>query len=468
MQKVLHTKAEILRASVQKNEGILEAVVGSTEVLDRAGDSIVQTGWKLATYKKTNPVVLWGHNVKEERPPIGKALKVWLSDKGKKAKLMFKVQFDLQDSFAAEIFRKVNDGFLNTVSVGFKPLEWEDLDKDDIFGGKRFLKQELLELSFVPVPANPQAVVALKGMKDKRVVPVKIEEMYAEKKVNEEITEKLAEKKDHVEEKGLHGEKPKKPKKPKKKPKKAIGKTKITEPKVLLDKTLTKEEFASLEVEAKKRGITVGVLLIEKEAKKKVISKSVIPFKDLDTVPDSEAWDGAGEVRRADTTDLRLISTWFDSSSPDIKSSYKLPHHKAMGHKAVWRGVAAAMAALLGARGGVDIPASDRRGVYNHLKRHYRQYDKPVPEFKAVENQVLAGFDEEIHALMLDREDRYAVRLIKKGIREQKKTRRDQRESGKNRIIRKYTTEELSMALKVVDLALSQVLKGSEKGGGKT
>ncbi len=444
MQKVLHTKAEILRKSVQKDEGVLNAVVGSTEVLDRAGDSINQAGWQLATYRKTNPVILWGHNVKEERPPIGKALKVWLADKGTKAeKLMFKVQFDLQDSFAAEIFRKVNDGFLNTVSVGFKPIEWEDLDKDDVFGGKRFLKQELLELSFVPVPANPQAVVALKEMKDKRFSPMELEEMYTKKEAKGKV-----EKKDDTEEDALHGEKPKKPKK---KPKKRKRSKK----------------------EPKKHIADVGKKVAKKVVKKKVekvtkVSKAVIPFKDLDTVPDSEAWDGAGEVRRSDTTDLKLMSTWFDSSNPDVKSSYKLPHHKAEGHKAVWRGVAAAMAALLGARGGVDIPASDRKGVYNHLRKHYRQYDKPVPEFKAVEDQVLAGFDEEIHALMLDREDRYAVRLIKKGIREQKKTRRDQKESGENRITRKYTDEELSMALKVVDLALSQVLKGSEDGGGKT
>ena len=49
----------------------------------------------------------------------------------------------------------------------------------------------------------------------------------------------------------------------------------------------------------------------------------------------------------------------------------------------VWRGVAAAMGALLGGRGGVDIPDGDREAVYNHLAKHYAQFDKEVPEFKS-------------------------------------------------------------------------------------
>ena len=52
--------------------------------------------------------------------------------------------------------------------------------------------------------------------------------------------------------------------------------------------------------------------------------------------------------------------------------------------KTVWRGVAAAMAALKGARGGVDISSADRRGVYNHLARHYREFDEEPPEFDRI------------------------------------------------------------------------------------
>ena len=81
-------------------------------------------------------------------------------------------------------------------------------------------------------------------------------------------------------------------------------------------------------------------------------------------------------AKKAEVDHLKKMCTWFNSEKPDLKSSYKLPHHKAEGHKAVWRGVAASMAALLGARGGVKIPEEDRKGVYNHLKKHYKQFDK--------------------------------------------------------------------------------------------
>jgi DNA repair exonuclease SbcCD ATPase subunit len=41
------------------------------------------------------------------------------------------------------------------------------------------------------------------------------------------------------------------------------------------------------------------------------------------------------------------------------------------------------MAALNGARGGVDIPEDDRQSVYNHLKRHYSDIDEDPPELKS-------------------------------------------------------------------------------------
>lgn len=40
------------------------------------------------------------------------------------------------------------------------------------------------------------------------------------------------------------------------------------------------------------------------------------------------------------------------------------------------------MNALLGGRGGVDIPADEREAVYRHLVGHYKQFDKEPPDFK--------------------------------------------------------------------------------------
>lgn len=114
--------------------------------------------------------------------------------------------------------------------------------------------------------------------------------------------------------------------------------------------------------------------------------KRVIPFSvhgDGPKAPEDSPWNGPAEIRQAEVSDLRIMSTWFDAENADVKGSYKLPHHRAAGqHPVVWRGVRAAMAALFGARGGVNVPAGDRRGIYNHLARHYRQFDREPPEFR--------------------------------------------------------------------------------------
>ena len=105
------------------------------------------------------------------------------------------------------------------------------------------------------------------------------------------------------------------------------------------------------------------------------------------------AWDGPGEVARCEETRaaLRRMHAWVDDEADaETKRAYKLPHHLAEG-EVVWRGVAAAMSRLLQA--GTQIPDGDRRGVYNHLARHYEQFDKTPPEFRTAEE--LAGLDEE-------------------------------------------------------------------------
>jgi len=52
--------------------------------------------------------------------------------------------------------------FLNAVSVGFIPLRWENGDEKSTFQ-RRYIEQELLEVSAVGIPANPNALqLALK------------------------------------------------------------------------------------------------------------------------------------------------------------------------------------------------------------------------------------------------------------------------------------------------------------------
>jgi hypothetical protein len=115
--------------------------------------------------------------------------------------------------------------------------------------------------------------------------------------------------------------------------------------------------------------------------------KKVIPYKKTPVADVGALWDGPAEVAAAEVSDLKIMCAWVDADNADIKTGYKLPHHKASGdHVLVWRGVAAAMGALLGSRGGVDIPDSEARGVYDHLAKHYTDdFDKEPPDWKLVD-----------------------------------------------------------------------------------
>lgn len=128
------------------------------------------------------------------------------------------------------------------------------------------------------------------------------------------------------------------------------------------------------------------------------VDKGVIPHKEYPTAPEGTPWNGPKEVTAADVKDLKIMCAWFDSENPDVKASYKLPHHRQADKHVVWNGVRAAMAALLGARGGVKIPEGDRKGVYNHLVKEYKRFDKEPPEFKDYTEEELRELFPEEHS----------------------------------------------------------------------
>jgi phage head maturation protease len=75
-------------------------------------------------------------------------------------------------------------GFLNTVSVGFIPLRWEDAaeSSSSSFSSssstpfrRKYLAQELLEVSAVAIPANPSALAL--GLKSGAVEKADLREL---------------------------------------------------------------------------------------------------------------------------------------------------------------------------------------------------------------------------------------------------------------------------------------------------
>ena len=162
------------------NTQITMSFVASTSAEDRYGDVIAQDGWDLTAYN-ANPIILFNHDA--SAMPIGRG-DVDVID----GKLLIDVTFDMEDPHAAEIGRKCQAGFLNSVSVGFNAIEAVERSnlpeghqyKSD--NGLYFNKAELLEVSVVTIPANPEAnsIAAKKFGLDSRQVAKHILEILEE------------------------------------------------------------------------------------------------------------------------------------------------------------------------------------------------------------------------------------------------------------------------------------------------
>lgn len=134
------------KSSSDEDAGSFKSVV-STSDQDRQGEKVNQNGWDL-TFYKGNPVVLWAHDYASL--PIGVCTSIGLVD----GKLVAEGKWAPADAnpFAQQVRRLYDLGMVRATSVGFIPKEWDEKDSSSI------TKQELLEFSFVPVPANPMAL----------------------------------------------------------------------------------------------------------------------------------------------------------------------------------------------------------------------------------------------------------------------------------------------------------------------
>lgn len=145
LTKFFKTKA----ASIDESKFTATFVI-SDESVDRQGEIIKQDGWDFKNYL-ANPVVLFGHDSYDL--PIGKTIDIKVEDGKTLATIEFAAA--IYDK-AATVFNMVKAGILNTVSVGF--INKEYLDGED-YDNYVLTKNELLEISIVPVPANPNAIV---------------------------------------------------------------------------------------------------------------------------------------------------------------------------------------------------------------------------------------------------------------------------------------------------------------------
>ncbi len=284
--RVMVFPLQIKSASDQAFEGW-----ASTPAVDREGEVILPEALaaSLQQYME-NPIVTYAHDWLN---PIGRTVEARASDAG----LWVRIQLG-RTARAREVWQLVEDRILRSLSIGFNADPADGFERDGIWYWRRI---ELLEISIVPIPANPQA-------------------------------------------------------------------------RITISRQLGLEPSAPLH--AKSRG------------PERV--RGVTPYAGLPLAPEDTPWQWDVRAQNAvlgdppDWDRYRRAHFWYDPLRPQSKASYKLPFAKIIDGElhAVWRGVAAAMAALLGARGGVDIPPQDRRAVYEHICRYYERFGKQPPQFR--------------------------------------------------------------------------------------
>lgn len=133
----------------------VEAVI-STGNIARDQMIIDPDGWDFTNYRR-NPVVLWGHD--DGAMPVARTVGEITKTS---TELIATAEFDKEDPEAARIFGKIQRGFVNSTSVRWLPkrteiraIQTEHGERDTLV----FVEQELLEWSFVSIPADPGAMI---------------------------------------------------------------------------------------------------------------------------------------------------------------------------------------------------------------------------------------------------------------------------------------------------------------------
>jgi HK97 family phage prohead protease len=157
-------------------------VLASTSAIDRQGDSIDQQGWDLSNFK-LNPVMPWAHDYSEL--PVAKVTNIEVTKLGLEAEFEFAPAEG--NPKAQQIKVLYDEGYLNAVSVGFIPKDRK---------GNVILKAELLEISFVPVPANQEALrLTMKAIDDNPMLTdeyrAQLKTMFADFEKKGEIADEL-------------------------------------------------------------------------------------------------------------------------------------------------------------------------------------------------------------------------------------------------------------------------------------
>ncbi len=318
--------------------------IASKEIVDRDGDIVRVKGIDLTNYKK-NPIVMSVHSW--NKLPIGKTVK---TEKTADSLLMSLSFSELTDGQNAKTL--IDEGILNAVSIGFS------------------------------VKRGDKSVYYNSKLADRWGLRVDSIKTFEDLKNDDPVFYSLHEKDLKVADKVFYNTE--------------LFEVSLVPIPANQDALLVSASKGVSSVYVKS-AVDNNFMLVDIEQ-----IKSVVPFSSpgIASEPDSESgwsapeaigklkqWassDGSGNKDKISWKKFKNGFTWFDSSKINNLGSYKLPHHSIENDKfsTLWSGVHTAMGSLLGSRGGVAIPEADRKGVYNHLSKHYKQFNKIVPTFK--------------------------------------------------------------------------------------
>ena len=135
--------------------------LASDETPDSYGDIVRVEGWELKRYKK-NPIVLFNH---QSSVPVGHSPKTFIDEERNALLTRIKLADEGTSDFIDTLYKLMKQRIVRAVSVGFRPTKDVEIirDKEGFFMGLEFNGQELLEISVVSVPANPNSLALAKS-----------------------------------------------------------------------------------------------------------------------------------------------------------------------------------------------------------------------------------------------------------------------------------------------------------------
>jgi hypothetical protein len=321
--------------------------IASTAALDRDKEVLLPKGVITENFLK-NPVMLFIHNYKQV--PVGKVTKIDVT----KEAVSFEFEFAETD-IAKEIKSLYDDGFMSAFSVGLYPqksfwvdenspqkfeVEYPDGTKDTIDLGsyketphRIVTSWELLEISPVPVPSNPEALL----LRTKEDILRKCVESNMSKGVQQIVSASLD--------------------------------SRLVDLKDLLDHFISDA-----------KGIAASSVIEYKET-------LVDCEKDWDALRAQASLakfsteDGKGEKENIDWGLYSQGFAYVDLDHAEKLSSYKYAHHHVIDKNvvAIFKGVAKSMAQVLKDK---ESLGDDAKGVYEHLASHYKDANIECPEFE--------------------------------------------------------------------------------------